>query len=303
MIKYLWIIIFLVAAHLKAQDTIIPLWQEEIPNRIPSSEKEIHEREDILRISKVQEPHLEVYLPAKANANGKAMLIFPGGGYHILAYDWEGTDIAKYLNSKGIAGIVVKYRLPVSESLKEKYNVPLIDAQRAIRVVRSQASAWNVNPAKIGVMGFSAGGHLASTLGTHFEEEVYPPGDAVDALSARPDFMVLVYPVISFGKIAVHQGSKTALLGENPSVASVDRFSNELRVTAETPPTLLVHATDDTGVSPLHSMLFYEALLKNKVPAALHIYPRGGHGFSLATADPYLRGWTERVFEWLEAME
>ncbi len=303
MIKYVWLIVLLVAGNLKAQDTIVPLWGKEIPNRISSSEKEVQEMDDILRISKVQEPHLEVYLPSKANANGQAVLIFPGGGYHILAYDWEGTDIAKYLNSKGIAGIVVKYRLPVSESLTEKYNVPLIDAQRAIRLVRSMAPGWKVDPAKVGVMGFSAGGHLASTLGTHFKEKVYEPSDTADALSARPDFMILVYPVISFGAIATHQGSRTALLGENPSSASVDRFSNELRVTSETPPTLLIHAADDTGVSPLNSILFFEALLEKKVPAALHIYPHGGHGFSLATADPYLRGWTERVFEWLDAMK
>ena len=285
-----------------AQDTIIPIWSGEIPNRIASAEKEIVEQGDILRISKVQVPALEVYLPAKANSNGQAVLIFPGGGYHILAYDWEGTDIAKYLNSKGIAGIVVKYRLPTSESLSDPSNVPLMDAQRAIRIVRNNAERWNLDAAKIGIMGFSAGGHLASTLGTHFEEEVYPGIETLDMLSARPDFMVLVYPVITFTKTTVHQGSRTALLGAQPGEDLVRHFSNELQVTNDTPPTILIHAADDQAVPAENSILFFQALQSHGVQAALHIYARGGHGFSLAPKDPYLRGWTDRVTEWMERM-
>jgi len=287
-----------------AQDTIIPLWPaDNIPNRVPSSEKEIVVKEDIVRISKVQQPSLEVYLPSKANATGSAVLIFPGGGYHILAYDWEGTDIAKFLNSKGIAGIVVKYRLPTSASVSEKHKVPLIDAQRAIRMVRTNADSWNIEDGNIGIMGFSAGGHLASTLGTHFEEKVYSNQDSTDELSARPDFMVLVYPVISFSDAATHFGSKKALIGEAPSKELVDHFSNELQVTEHTPPTFLVHAADDKGVVPDNSILFFQALRKKEVSASLHIYPKGGHGFSLATKDVYLRGWTDRLIEWIENLE
>ena len=288
----------------KAQDTIMPLWpKDKIPNRVETDEKEEHVREDILRISKVQEPAIEVYLPAKKNATGQAMLIFPGGGYNILAYDWEGTDIAKFLNGKGIAGIVVKYRLPTSKSLKDKHNVPLIDAQRAIRLVRSKSTDFNIDPNKIGIMGFSAGGHLASTLGTHFEEKVYEQQDKSDTISARPDFMALIYPVITFTQTTKHSGSQKALLGENPSQEMLEHFSNELQVTSDIPPTMLIHATDDSGVPVENSLLFFQALKDKGVSATMHIYPKGGHGFSLARKDVHLRGWTERLFEWMESWE
>ncbi|MGB5553297.1 MAG: alpha/beta hydrolase [Flavobacteriaceae bacterium] len=287
-----------------SQDTIVPLWPNgKIPNRIVSDEKEVHVFEDILRISKVQTPTIEVYLPAKKNATGAAMLIFPGGGYHLLAYDWEGTDIAKFLNGKGIAGIVVKYRLPTSESVKEKHNVPLIDAQRAIRLVRRNAKDWNIDDTKVGIMGFSAGGHLAATLGTHYDEKVYDPTDETDSLSARPDFMALIYPVITMVQPTKHKGSQVALLGENPEKAMLEHFSNELQVSADTPPTLLVHATDDRGVPVENSLLFFQALKDKEVAATMHIYPKGGHGFSLARNDVQLRDWTERLFEWVEGLE
>lgn len=285
-----------------AQDTLIPIWpKDRIPNHVASDEQEVHEQKGILRISKVQEPTIEVYLPAASNATGAAVLIFPGGGYGILAYDWEGTDIAKFLNGKGIAGIVVKYRLPSSKSQTDKHMVPLMDAQRALRLVRSRAEEWHIDPHKIGIIGFSAGGHLASTLGTHFEEEVYAPMDEVDRESARPDFMALGYPVISFGAMT-HGGSKTNLIGDNPDPALVDYFSNEKRVTENTPPTFLFHATDDAGVPVENSLLFYTALKEKGVPATMHIYPKGGHGFSLALQDPHLRGWTERMYEWIESL-
>ncbi len=297
---YFLLVVILFSTGLCAQDTIIPLWPETIPNRISENEKEVREKGDILRISKVQIPEIEVYLPAPANRNGKAMLIFPGGGYHILAYDWEGTDIAKFLNSRGIVGIVVKYRLPTSAALTENHKVPLQDAQRALRIVRSKAENWGIAKDKIGIMGFSAGGHLASTLGTHFDEVVYEAKDSVDRLSARPDFMTLVYPVITFTQKATHQGSKKALIGENPEPDLEKHFSNELQVSAKTPPTLLIHAADDLGVPVENSMLFFEALKAHNVPAAMHIYPKGGHGFSLALGDTYLRTWTDRLLEWLE---
>ncbi|MGB7395956.1 MAG: alpha/beta hydrolase [Pricia sp.] len=295
---------FLFATTAISQDTIIQLWpKDKIPNHIESDEEEEHVSEDILRISKVQEPTIEVYLPAKANATGQAMLIFPGGGYGILAYDWEGTDIAKFLNGKGIAGIVVKYRLPSDKFQTEKWNVPLIDAQRALRLVRSRAVDFNIDSDKIGVMGFSAGGHLASTLGTHFNEEVYESIDDADTQSARPDFMALIYPVITLTKKSKHSGSGKNLLGENPGKEMLTRFSNELQVTSETPPTLLVHATDDEAVPVENSLMFFQALKDKGVSATMHIYPKGGHGFSFARKDHHLRGWTERLFEWIESLE
>ena len=285
------------------QDTIMSLWpKDRIPNRIESDEKEEHKRNGILRISAVQEPTIEVYLPAKSNANGKAMLIFPGGGYGMLAYDWEGIDIAKFLNGKGIAGIVVKYRLPSSKSQKDKHHVPLIDAQRALRLVRSKAESFHIDADKIGILGFSAGGHLASTLGTHFEEKVYEPIDTVDQQSARPNFMALGYPVISFGEMT-HGGSKKNLIGENPNMEMVDYFSNEKQVSENTPPTFLFHASDDTAVPVENSLLFYQALKDRGVSATMHIYPKGGHGFSLARKDAHLMGWTERMFEWMESLD
>ena len=302
--KYLQVILLLLFTNqIMGQDTIMPLWpKDKIPNHIASDEREEHKRNGILRISKVQEPTIEVYLPAKSNSNGKAVLIFPGGGYGILAYDWEGTDIAKFLNGKGIAGIVVKYRLPSSKSQTDKHNVPLIDAQRALRMVRSKAEDFHIDADKIGILGFSAGGHLASTLGTHFDEKVYEPIDDMDRESARPDFMALGYPVISFGAMT-HGGSKTNLIGERPTPEMVDNFSNEKQVSENTPPTFLFHATDDEGVPVENSLLFYQALKDKGVSATMHIYPKGGHGFSLARKDPHLRGWTERMFEWMESLD
>ena len=303
--KYAQIILLLLFTHqIMGQDTIVPLWpQDKVPNHIVSEEREIIVKgDDLVRISKVQKPTIEVYLPAKANANGQALLIFPGGGYQILAYDWEGTDIAKFLNGKGIAGIVVKYRLPSSVSQKDKHLVPLIDTQRALRMVRSMAEELNIDPAKIGILGFSAGGHLAATLGTHFDEKVYEAIDEIDKESARPDFMALGYPVITFGEMT-HGGSKENLIGENPKPERVIHFSNEKQVSTDTPPTFLFHATDDKAVSVENSLLFYQALKDKGVSATMHIYPKGGHGFSLARNNMHLRTWTERLFEWLESLE
>jgi len=302
--KYLQVVLVLLLTNqIMSQDTIMALWPEgKIPNHIETDEREVRLSTDIVRISQVQQPSLEVYLPAKKNATGEAVLIFPGGGYEILAYDWEGTDIAKFLNGKGIAGIVVKYRLPSSVSQKDKHNVPLIDAQRAMRMVRSKASEFNIDRSKIGILGFSAGGHLAATLGTHFNNKVYEPIDAIDKESARPDFMALGYPVITFGE-GTHSGSRKNLIGKNPSQEMMDRFSLEKNVTSQTPPTFLIHTSDDKGVPVENSLLFYKALKDADVSATMHIYPKGGHGFSLALKDPQLRGWTERMFEWLESLK
>ncbi len=289
----------LMAFFSHAQDFTIPLWEGTPPLQKEMDLKETAVREGILRIANVQNPTIEVYLPTKQIATGKAVLIFPGGGYGILAYDWEGTDFAKWMNAQGIAGIVVKYRLPKSESLTDPKEVPLLDAQRAMRLARHHAAEWNINPAKIGVMGFSAGGHLASTISTQYKHEVNRPKDAIDALSARPDFSILVYPVISFRDASAHSGSRNALIGENASQELVDRFSGELNVNAETPPTFLVHAQDDAGVPIENSILYYKALHQNKVKASLHIYPTGSHGFGFGLGKGSLDGWRDVLLGWI----
>ena len=283
----------------QAQDFTIPLWEGTPPLQKEMDLKETSVREGILRIANVQNPTIEVYLPTKQIATGKAVVIFPGGGYGILAYDWEGTDFAKWLNAQGIAGIVVKYRLPKSESLTDPKEVPLLDAQRAMRLARHHAAEWSIDPAKIGVMGFSAGGHLASTISTQYNHEVDRPKDAIDALSARPDFSILVYPVISFRDASAHSGSRSALIGENASQELMDRFSGELNVNTETPPTFLVHAQDDKGVPIENSLLYYQALHKNGVKASLHIYPTGSHGFGFGLGKGSLDGWRDVLLGWM----
>lgn len=283
-----------------AQNHVIPLWEGTPPLQNPSDLKEEATQQGILRIANVQTPSIEVYLPTKQIATGEAVVIFPGGGYGILAYDWEGTDFAKWLNAQGIAGIVVKYRLPISKSLTDPKEVPLMDAQRAIRLVRQNAEAWSINPSKIGVMGFSAGGHLASTVSTQYTHEVNRSKDAIDGLSARPDFSILVYPVISFRDAAVHSGSRRNLIGENASQELMDRFSGELNVNAETPPTFLVHAQDDKGVPIENSLLYYQALHKNGVKASLHIYPSGGHGFGFGLGKGAVEGWRDVLLAWMK---
>ncbi len=293
-------LISLVALIAYSQNHVLPLWEGNPPLQNPSDLKEETTQLGILRIANVQQPTLEVYLPTKQIATGEAVVIFPGGGYGILAYDWEGTDFAKWLNSQGIAGIVVKYRLPISKSLTDPKEVPLLDAQRAIRLARKHASEWSINPAKVGVMGFSAGGHLASTLSTQYNHELNRPKDEIDAISARPDFSILVYPVITFRTDAVHAGSRKNLIGENASSALKDRFSGELQVNAETPPTFLVHAQDDKGVPIENSLLYYQSLNKHGVRASLHIYPTGGHGFGFGMGKGAVEGWRNVLLAWMK---
>lgn len=297
------ILLLLVSGSLVAQDKTLKLWPEKIPNSQTSSEKEIKENGNILWIRQVQEPSIEIYLPVKQAATGQAVLICPGGGYEGLAYDWEGTQIAKWLNTLGIAGIVLKYRLPNSASVKTSYEAPLQDAKRAIRLIRSHADEWNIDKNEVGVMGFSAGGHLASTLGTHFNAEETVPQDSIRSISARPDFMILVYPVVSMKKEFTHMGSRNSLLGKTPSEALVEEFSNEERVQIDTPPTFLIHATDDEVVPVENSIQFYRALVNKNIDAEMHIYPEGGHGFALALDKGYLETWTDRLSDWLQRLE
>lgn len=272
----------------------------QIPNYKDVGEQERWDTTNIVRISKVQVPDLKVYLPSESIATGEAVVICPGGGYHILAYDWEGEDIARYWNSKGVAGIVLKYRLPTSESQLVPHKSPLMDAQRAMRYVRYNAKSWGIDPGKIGIMGFSAGGHLASSLSTHYDAGDPDSADEIERMSCRPDFSILMYPVISFTGEFQHSGSRKALVGEDTTLMSY--FSNELQVTDDTPPAILIHASDDKGVPVKNSIVYYQALIENGVPAEMHIYPYGGHGFSLAKDQEQLSGWPERCYEWLESL-
>ena len=281
----------------------IPLYSGEIPNAKPSDEKEAIVEKEIIRIGKVQEPTIQVFLPSKRNATRQAVVVCPGGGYAILAYDWEGTDIAKWLNSHGIAAIVLKYRLPSPASQVNPHDVPLMDAQRALRMTRQHAEEWNIDPEQIGIMGFSAGGHLASTLGTHYDAGISNSKDPVEKFSSRPDFMILGYPVISLKEHVAHIGSRNNLLGKSPSHDLVEKFSNELQVTEDTPPTFIFHSQDDTGVPVQHSLLFYEALLEAKVPVEMHLYPKGGHGYSLGiNAEGTFKQWPVSCIQWLKEL-
>jgi len=292
---------WLCMAPITAQE-VLPLWSGEVPNQLVTDEKEIVENEDLLWIRNVQVPTLEVYLPTKRQATGRAVIICPGGGYLGLAYDWEGVDIAKWFNAKGIAAFVLKYRLPGSKSLIAPHKAPLMDAQRAIRMVRKQASQWNVDQDNIGIMGFSAGGHLASTLATQHDTE-QKEYDALDAISARPDFAILIYPVITMADEYTHMGSRTNLLGAAPHDEMKVLYSNELQVDKNTPPTFLVHSSDDRTVPVMNSILFYQALQKNNIYSEMHIYPKGGHGYSLALGEKYLDTWTDRLSDWLKYLE
>jgi len=301
--KKYWLLVLMInlmILNVFSQEEKISLWPNAIPNSQNSDEKEVLNSERILWITKVQEPDISVYIPSKQQATGQAVVICPGGGYEGLAYDWEGIDIAKWLNSKGIAGIVLKYRLPNSKSVNVSYEAPLQDAQRAMKLVRFHAKEWNIDPSQLGIMGFSAGGHLAATLTTHFDLKGTFEKDSIDLLSARPDFSVLIYPVITMKKGITHQGSKNSLLGENPSEDLVKEFSNELHVSSNTPQTFIVHSTDDEVVPVENSLLFYKALKEKNISAEMHIYPEGGHGFSLALGKGALQSWTDRLYAWLQ---
>ncbi|MDX2045426.1 MAG: alpha/beta hydrolase, partial [Chitinophagaceae bacterium] len=274
----------------------IPLYPNEIPNNIPGENKEKSVSDGILRISNVRIPTLRVFLPPKEKANGTAVVICPGGGYRIVAIGHEGYDVAKKFNEAGVAAVVLKYRLPDSAISPQPEIAPLQDAQQAILTVRQNSQKWNIDPNRVGIMGFSAGGHLASTAGTHFKKILV---DYSGNLSARPDFMILGYPVISADTSISHRGSFNSLLGKNPSAEKLKEYSNELQVTAETPPAFLVHSSDDGGVKPDNSIRFYLALLKNKVAAELHLYEKGGHGYGMNNPTTNDK-WMERCFNWMQ---
>jgi acetyl esterase/lipase len=274
--------------NIRAQE-IINLYPGKIPNSKASGIKEVNVS-GIFR--GVTTPTLEIYLPEKEKASGAAVVICPGGGYSVVVYEGEGISTAKELVKKGVAAFVLKYRLPDDSSMLDKTIGPLQDAQQAIKVVRENAAKWGVNPNKIGIMGFSAGGHLASTEATHFKK---PLIENSNNTSLRPDFQIVVYPVISMQDKLTHSDSRTKLLGKNPSKEVVDLFSNELQVNENTPPAYITHAADDKLVDVDNSIGYFEKLRQNNVPVEMHIYPKGGHGFIFRH-----EGWIEPLFIWMK---
>jgi acetyl esterase/lipase len=259
----------------------IPLWAAGAPGALGTTPAD--------------QPVITPFLPPEGRASGTAVVIFPGGSYQHLSMEKEGSDVANWLASNGVTAFVVRYRLGPS------YHHPVMlgDAQRAIRTVRARAAEWGVDVRRIGIMGFSAGGHLASTAGTHFDAGAASSGDPIERASSRPDFMLLIYPVITMRDSITHRGSRVNLLGESPDPELVRSLSNETQVTRETPPTFLVHSTDDKTVPVENSLLFYRALRDAAVPVEMHIFEYGGHGFGLAPADPVLSAWTTSAEAWM----
>jgi pectinesterase len=274
---------------------IIPLYKNAVPNNKPATNKENSiTKDNVTRVAKVSVPTLSIYKPAKPN--GKSVIICPGGGYTILAFDKEGTRVAEEMNRWGITAFVLKYRLPDDTTNIDKSLAPLQDAQQAIRLVRQNAAAWGVNKNQIGIMGFSAGGHVAATAATHFK--FMADATSNDTTSVRPDFAILIYPVISMDSSITHKGSRNNLIGKNADTKQTNFFSADMQVGKETPTSFLVHASDDGAVPVENSVRYYQACIKNKVPVEMHLYQKGGHGFGMnnKTTDD---NWLERLRNWL----
>ena len=297
--KYLLLLLPLLSvqlSQLSAQDWQ-PLYPGPVPNSRDVADPEYDEDRGPERgraAHRVAHPQLAVYHPARPN--GQAVIICPGGGYGYLAYDKEGVRVAEYLTREGITAIVLKYRIPQTVTNVDPSLAPLMDVQQAIRYVRRHAVEYGVATDRIGIMGFSAGGHVAAMAATSFTTSADP--EETDTTSVRPDFAVLIYPVISMDTTVTHPGSRRNLLGENPEPATVARFSADEQVTAATPPVFMVHAGDDVVVPVENTLRFYRRCLDAGVPAELHLYPGGGHGFGLV--NPTTRDdWTDRLTNWL----
>lgn len=281
--SFCWLIASSVIA---SAQSVVPLWTGPAPDSHGTAPKDI--------------PTLAVYLPPSPKGPAPAVVICPGGAYAKLAMTHEGTNVAQWFQKHGVAAFVLQYRLPTDGYL---HPVPLHDAQRAMRLVRSHATDWKIDPARVAVMGFSAGGHLASTLETHYDAGDAKASDPVDRLGCRPDIAILVYPVITLiDDKLTHRGSRANLLGPAPDPALINNLSNETQVTAKTPPTVLVVALDDHAVPPVNSRMMYDALRKAGVPSALQEYPKGGHGFGYKPKGGHAPpGWLEKVGDWLKA--
>jgi len=302
-IKQILIIVFLTLfiSNSYTQNPVLKVWPNGIPGEIKNdtyTEKVTENNGVITRYEKVTDPTLTIFLPDADKATGTAVIICPGGGYGALAFDHEGYAVARWLNENGIAGIILKYRLPSDLIMKNKSVGPLQDAQEAIRIIRRNREHWKIDPHKIGILGFSAGGHLASTLSTHYSEKVY---DVTDTTSARPDFSLLIYPVITADSSFTHMGSRRNLIGDKASKDAVRHFSNELQITRTTPPAFLVHSSDDKAVPVKNSLVYYEGLIKNNITAEMHIFQIGGHGYGLSAGKGTQASWPELCIKWLNA--
>jgi acetyl esterase/lipase len=273
-----------------AAPLVIPLW----PEGVPGAKAIGPEHNEEGRIANVSEPTLTVYGPAVDRPNGTAVIIAPGGGYVRLSADREGVQFANWLSTLGVTSFVLKYRMQ-----EFGHPAPLQDVLRAVRIVRSRAADFKINPARIGVMGSSAGGHLAATAGTMFDHPAGKTGAALDATNARPDFLILMYPVISMDDPVAHAGSRKALLGANPSPDLLKLMSLEKQVTSATPPTLLIHTQEDQSVPVENSILFYQALTKAKVPAEMYLFEHGSHGMGMKPEFGTASEWPARAAEWL----
>lgn len=258
----------------------VPLWPAGAPGALGKTEADI--------------PAISIYLPA-TNPTHTLVVVAPGGGYQHLAMDHEGLQVAQWLNAHGVAAVVLRYRLGPAYH----HPIEIGDAQRAIRYVRSHAAEWDVQTDHVGMWGFSAGGHLTATAGTHYDSGNATASDVIERASSKPDFLILAYPVISFDPAIQHAGSRKYLLGDSPDPALVELLSNEKQVNAQTPPAFLFHTADDPVVPVANSIVFFQALQKNKVPAELHIFRHGPHGVGLAQANPELSGWPGLLYHWM----
>lgn len=292
---------------LAAGPTSFPIWPGgEAPGARTSSVRyELSERSKDpalpdRAVTGIRAPEITVYAPEKPN--GAALLVIPGGSYKRVVLDKEGSDLAPLFNARGYTLFVMTYRMP-GDGHAEKADAPLVDAQRALRTLRARAAEWSLDSNKIGVMGFSAGGHLAASLETRYQEDAYRPVDAIDQQSARPDFVVLGYPVISMDQAIAHPGSRKELTGDTPAEAQLNRYSPELHVTADTPPTFLMHAVDDPSVSVDNSLVMFNALRAKKVPAELHLFAEGKHGFGIRNVQGMPAAlWPQMAMNWIASL-
>ena len=280
-ISYILLLIFSAfAAQMKAQTAPIVLWAGGAPNAVGKEPQDV--------------PTITPFPAPKGKATGASIVVLPGGGYSRLSDVKEGSAVAQWLNGLGITAFVLKYRLGM------RYQQPnqLLDAARALRTLRARAKEWDLDEKRIGILGFSAGGHLAATLSTRFDEGKKDSPDFIERVSSRPDVQILIYPVITMGEFT-HAGSKKNLLGENPSAELIKKYSNELQVTKDSPPAFLVHTMTDSGVPVENSMMYISALRRSGVPFEFHLYEQGPHGFGLAPTNPILASWADRCADWL----
>lgn len=293
--KHVWMVLCLVVGV--AAEEWKPLWEGDAPGA-PRPPKGTETIGDGWRYGHIEQPQFVFYPAPEEKRTGQGVVILPGGGYTILAMDHEGHDYAKWLNERGISAMVVKYRVSGDAKHGYQYPVPYLDARRAIRTMRARAGEWGIDPKKVGVMGSSAGGHLASLCATQFKRSFdAETDDEIDQLDCRPDFAILIYPVITMGPVA-HGGSRNRLLGKNPEAAMLEALSSEKQVTNETPPCFLLTTSDD-GVDCRNSLLFAAACREHKVPVTLHLFESGGHGYGLKGKGT-VKGWPALLDAWLK---